>query len=123
PCGAGDLAVGRTAQEAPRLAGAWVAREHLVVAEGRELTLVEPRGRGVGLDPQHPARIEREPVRTAEDVALDVPAILRFFAGGVAAQHQVVPAESRRVEVAILLPADDLAHLVEIARIGAIGAR
>ena len=44
----------------------------------RVVALVERAGRDVGLDPQHAARVEPQPVRGAEDVALDVAALGRL---------------------------------------------
>ena len=120
PGGAGDLAVHRAHQETPHLAGGHITGQHLVVAQGLVHALLEADGPHIGLDPQHPTRVEGHTVRAREGVAPDVAAGIGVGGLRQPSQHQVVPDEGLAVKVAALLPADDLAHFVLGPRVGRI---
>jgi hypothetical protein len=57
-----------------------------------------------------PRSSKAQAVGAAEDVALDVALGLGRGLRRVAGQHEVVPAQGGAVEVAVVLPADDVAH-------------
>ena len=120
---AGDFAVHRAGQETADLAGAAVTREHLVVADASQLALVHLRRVRIGLDPQHPTCVEQQAVRASKDVALDVALRLGACIRRVASEHQVVPAQREAIEIAVVLPADDLPHHVVGARVCGIHPR
>ena len=95
----------------------------MVVADPLKLALLQLTAVHVGLNPQQPAGAKADAIRAAEHIALDIAFGFRAWIGRVTGQQQMVPLELQAVEVARILPTDDLAHGVVGTWVGRVHAR